>query len=732
MIKNLEEYSILFLGTYPPRECGIATFTYDISSFVEKRLLPYVKVKIAAMNKNGINIYNYPENVVYQINDADIDDYIKTAKKINEDASIKIVNIQHEFGIFGGEYGSYLIAFLEVLKKPVVVTMHSILPNPNEQMKRVVQSIAEKSNAFIVMAENGKEILERNYNLKNDIYVVPHGIPVVAFESNEREKKNIGYEGKIILSSFGMISRGKGYEFVINALPRLIKKYPNLIYLILGETHPVVRKEEGEEYRNFLERRVKNLGLQNHVKFYNKYLTLKEIIKYIKASDIYISSSLDPNQITSGTLVYAMGCGRPIISTPFLHAKEIVNNERGRLLKKFKSSNEFLNAIDEILSNSDGILRICENSYHFTRYMTWPNVSIAYEKIFRKYSNISSEFRSYLPPIKFDHLIKLTDDFGIMQFAVNTHPNLDSGYTTDDNARALIVLCAHYNNSKDNSKINLINTYLNYLNYVKQPDGRFMNYVDKNKKVDLDKWSEDAHGRALWALGFLISAKHIPVSIRKKAKKIFNDARNIVGIISSPRAISFSIIGLSLYNLKNYSDEILSEIKLLADKMCNFYYENSSDDWKWFEKYLTYSNSKMSEAMYYAYLVTKDENYLKIAESSLNFLISITFENGVFIPIGQRGWYMQNGKRTYFDQQPVDVASMVQTLVIANKITKNESYTNLALKTFKWFLGDNLLNQVVYNESTGGCYDGLGENTININQGAESTVSYLLARLALI
>lgn len=729
MITGEKESSILFLSTCPPRECGIATFTQDISNAVEKRIFPSANVKIAAMNRNGVNIYNYPKKVIYQVNDADIDQYIETAKKINENDTIKLVNIQHEFGIFGGEFGSYLIAFLEILKKPCVITLHSILPEPEESMKKVVQSMAEKCNAFIVMANKGKELLRNVYGVKNDIYVIPHGIPTVSFENSKIEKKRIGYEDKIILTSFGMVGPGKGYEDAIDSLPKVVEKFPNLLYLIVGETHPIVRKESGEEYRNYLERKIKKLGLQNHVKFYNKYLKLSEIVRYLKASDIYISSSQNPNQITSGTLVYAMGCGRPVVSTPFLHAKEIVTNERGRLVE-FDNSESFSNAIIDILSHPEEAKEMCKNSYHYTRHMTWPNVALNYEKVFNKYAPISLTSENMLPELKLNHLNNMTDEFGIIQFAINTTPDINSGYTTDDNARALIATCLYYDMFKDMKKINLINTYLNYLDYVQQEDGRFFNYVDKTRKVNKSEWGEDTHGRALWSLGTLISTNNIPKEIKDKAKNLFHKAIKPIRKFESPRAISFSILGFSKYQERFPKLRYKRIVTRLADKLVNLYSINSTNDWNWFEKYLTYANSKMSEALFYAYKVTKDKTYLDIGEDSLKFLMSLTFENGIFIPIGQKGWYMKEGKRAYYDQQPIDVASMVQTLVIANKLTDKKEYMDKALNTFQWFLGKNSLNQVIYNESTGGCYDGLGENSININQGAESTVSYLLARLS--
>lgn len=730
-METIEESSqILFLSTYPPRECGIATFCQDVSKAVSKRYSPNIKTKVAAMNRNAVNIYNYPKKVILEIDDADINSYIKAAKKINKLNKIKAVSVQHEFGIFGGDYGSYLIAFLESLEKPCVLTFHSVLPDPDPALKKVVLALAEKSSAFMVMTKKARKILREDYGLINNIYVVHHGVPTVEFESSSIEKKKLNLKNNIVLTSFGLISPGKGYEFVIDALPEVVKKHPNLLYLIVGETHPVVRKNEGEKYRNELEQKVKELGLSKNVKFYNKYLALKEILQYLKASDIYISASLNPNQASSGTLVYALSCGRPVISTPFIHAAEAVTEDRGRLTK-FNDSKSFESALLELLDDPKLLRKMGKRAFEYTRQMTWPNVAILYERIFAKHSEISSPSEPILPELKMDHLLNMTDNFGIIQFANSTKPDIKSGYTTDDNVRAMLACCMEYNKSKELSKLDLIKTYLNYLDHVQQPDGRFMNYVDYEKNTDLKRWTADAHGRTLWCLGVVASQKNLPGDISNSAKALFEKGLEVIDEFSSPRALAFSLIGLYHFNLRVPSGENLNRITKIADFLESLYNQNATKSWIWFEQILAYSNSKLPEAMLYAYLATKRKKYKTIGLSTLTFLISITFEKNMFIPVGQKGWFRQNGTRAYYDQQPVDTASMVQTLMLAHKITDKEVYKKRALRTFEWFLGKNMLKQMVYNTETGGCFDGLGKSSININQGAESTISYLIARLSL-
>jgi glycosyltransferase involved in cell wall biosynthesis len=728
-MQTLEKESwILYMGSYPPRECGIATFTRDLTEAIKKRCPPSVKTKICAMNRNSVNIYNYPKEVIFQIGDSNIDEYLETAKKINETEEIKLVNIQHEFGLFGGEYGSYLIPFLELLTKPVVITMHSLLPGPNERLRRVVKSLAERAVCLVVMNSKGINILREDYEIDTEIAVYPHGIPTVPFNHVLEEKKKLNFQNKIILTSFGLISSGKGYEYVIESLPEVVKQFPNTLYLILGETHPVVRKQEGEKYRNYLESRVKALGLKDNVKFYNKYLTLKEILQYIGATDIYISPSLDPNQITSGTLAYAMGCGRAVISTPFLHAQDIVTEERG-LLTEFREPQSFTNAIIKILSNPELKKTMERNAYVYSRPMTWPNVALSYVNLFNKHMNMSQDYQ--LPEINLNHLNRMTDDFGMIQFSNHEVPDLMSGYTLDDNARAMIVCCMHHQKFKERTQVNLIRTYLKFMDYVQQEDGKLFNVVSGDKEINIKQWSDDAYGRAIWSLGFLLDTPSIPQELKDSALDILNKAIGIAENIKSPRAVAFIILGLYHFNSWQESSENIRIIQKLADHLVSIYNDNASPDWPWFEEYLAYSNSKLPESLFYAYKATKNEKYLHVGQVTLNFLNTITFEKGKFNPIGQNGWYVKNGKKAHFDQQPVDAASMVQTLTLAYEITRDNEYKSKANTAFHWFLGNNSLQQVIYDESTGGCHDGLGEFSINLNKGAESTASYLLARLTI-
>ncbi|MEM0465347.1 MAG: glycosyltransferase [Candidatus Pacearchaeota archaeon] len=723
-----------FFSNFPPKECGIATFCKNLATAMDKRFNPKLKSKVIAINEEG-SIYNYSNKVILEVNKNDIETYIEIAKKVNESENIKIVCVQHEFGIFGGEYGNYIIPFLETLKKPVVVTFHSVLPNPDDKRKRVVCAIAKRASAIIVMAKAGVEILNRDYGIeKNKIFVVHHGIPNVPFCSdNTLMKKKLKLDGKIVLSTFGLLSRGKGIEYVIKALPPLVKKYPNLLYIIIGETHPAIRKIEGEAYRNELINLVKKLKLQNHVKFYNKYLSYSEIIEYVIASDIYLATNLEKNQITSGTLIEAMGYGgKAIVSTASIYAQEVLADGRG-ITVEIRNENAYTEAIDKILSNPELKKEMERLAYAYSRKAIWSNVAYQYLNIFNKIVKLREETIEKFPKIKLNHISNLTDDYGIIQFSKHSTPDKSSGYTLDDNSRALIFSILH-NKLFDKEKTgeiskNLAKIYLNFIERSQEEDGNFKNN-HKNEEEILNSHSEDSFGRAIWSLGFTINKSIDPLLV-DKAKKIFEKSFNYIDKINSPRAKAFTILGLYYHYKSSENEKILSKLKKIANDLLEHYKKESSEDWQWFESYLTYSNAKLPEAMFLAYDASGEIEYLNVAKKTLDFLTNLMFIEGEFSPIGQNGWYKRNGERAFFDQQPLDVSSMVTAYLTACNITKNKEYYKNAVLAFNWFLGKNHLKQMIYDETTGGCYDGLGKHSVNLNQGAESTISYLIARIFL-
>jgi glycosyltransferase involved in cell wall biosynthesis len=717
---------ILLLSSYPPRKCGIATFTQDLSSAFNKKFNPIVKAEICALNDY---IYNYNNNVIYQINAAELENYVLLAKKINSRNDIKLINIQHEFGLFGGEYGNYLIPFLQALEKPIIVTFHSVISKPSSNLKRIVKAIVNRCRAVVVMNKFSQEVLEKDYKIPQyKINYIPHGIPQVAYESNKEYKKSLGYDERIVLSTFGLISKNKGIEYVIRALPEIIHRFPNVIYLVIGETHPGIQKKQGEKYRNFLFREVERLGLENNVRFFNKYMTLEEIIRFLQATDVYISPCIDKKQSVSGSLSYALGCGRPVVSTATEYAKNIINGKNG-VLVRVKNPGDIAKGVIKLISNEKDSKDMAAQAYKDTRLWIWPNVAQSYLKLFKKFAKLETE-ENKLPEIKFDHIIKMTDNFGIIQHANYNKPDKKFGYSLDDASRALIACAMYYKNNPSEQLKKMMDTYIKFIKFVRQEDGSFSNIVS-DKKIKGKSFEEDAQGRAIWALGYVSAQDFLPKDIKKEAYKLFQLSVPLLNKIKAPRAIAFTIMGLYFY-LKSFPKKIklVRIFKRFANHLAKLYEHNASYEWHWFEDFLTYSNSKLPEALFYAYDLLKDKNFLRIAKSSLNFLESITLDRKFYMPIGQKGWYFKNKQRSYFDQQPEDTSSMVQTEVLAYKITKNKKHLKEALKIFHWFLGRNHLGLMVYDETTGGCNDGLGKYELNLNQGAESSICYLMARLS--
>jgi len=719
--------NILYISTFPPRECGIATFTQDLTAAFNKKFNPIVRTQVCALNELPTSIYNYEASVVNQIAATELENYVFLAQKINESKAIKLVNIQHEFGIFGGKWGDYIIPFLQALEKPAVVTFHSVIPNPEESLKRVVKKITAESKAIVVMNKISQKILTEYYNVPQyKIFYIPHGIPQVTYEQSKPYKQQLGLEDKIVISTFGLINKNKGIEYAIRALPKVIKKFPNIVYLVIGETHPNVRKVDGEKYRNFLQKEVKKLGLKDNVKFYNKYISLEEIIRFLKATDLYMSTPIDPNQSVSGTLSYALGVGRPVVSTPTQYAKYIINKNNG-VFVDFRSPSQISKAVIKILSNEKALKSMAAKAYKETRKMIWPNVAESYFKLYQKLIKIEEE-KNKLPEIKFDHIIRLTDDFGIIQHARYSNPEKRFGYSLDDVARVLIACSMHYKNNPSLQLEKLMQTYINFIIFCQRKNGTFANIVSSKKEKDRTT-EEDVQGRTLWSLGYVIAQDYLPEKIKKKALESFKKALPLLENIKAPRSIAFAINGLYFY-LKSYPNSKLKhKMKSLADLLTELYEKNASYNWYWFEDCLTYSNSKLPEALFLAYDLLNNKKYLDIAQSSLEFLDSITFGSDYYSPIGQKGWYFRHKERSYFDQQPEDTATMVQTKIAAFKITKNKKYLQDALKAFQWFLGKNHLGLMVYDEVTGGCHDGLGKHDLNLNEGAESSICYLMARL---
>ena len=720
---------IVCLSTYPPRECGIATFSRDLVVAYNNLYLPGAEMLVVAMQAPGAKL-RFPKNLLGVVEHNNPKSYLEVAKKLNRDKRVKLVSIQHEFGIFGGVWGEYVEIFLKELKKPAVITFHTILPEPQEIVLTRMSALANLASGFIVMTAKAKEILISDYHFSEDkITVIPHGIHPQLYISPEQGKINLGLPQTPIISTFGLLSKGKGIEYVINSLPVVINKFPTLKYLVIGKTHPEVKKSEGETYRQSLKDLVTSLNLGFHVEFIDQYFATPELLKYLQATDIYISSTQDPHQAVSGTLSYAEGAGRPVISTKFPQALQDITPDVGALVP-FKDPGAFSSALLWLLADTAQLKSMGQNAYFKTRHMIWPNVAIACAKYFSRFAPELSTSSKNLPPIKLDHIQALTDKFGILQFAHLHIPDSRSGYTLDDNARALTVAIRYYKKFPGRKVLPLIKTYLNFIDSAKIEQGRFRNYFTIDQQANFPANTrdnmEDANARCLYALMVAAATSSLPVALREKAKKLYQPETRWEFL--SPRSAAFYIKGLcSLRQTAKTREAITRHCDFLLFR----YNQSRSDKWDWFEQVLTYSNALLPEALLLGYLTTGNIEYFTVGKKTLDFLISQTFVNGMYNAIGQDGWYKQGGKRAEYDQQPEDPAAMVQALKTMHKVSKEKKYLDLMHTAFNWFLGDNVLGQFVYDPVTGGCYDGLSQNRTNLNQGAESTLSYLLARLTL-
>lgn len=723
---------ILFITSYPPRECGIATYSDDLIRALENKFRDYFVIKVCALETETEKHTYQTDRVKYIFDTSRPEEYRRIADAINRDPEIDVVAIQHEFGFYHTHEQDFL-EMLSRLEKPVVGVFHTVLPHPDERLRENVRKMVESFSEVIVMTHTSATILENEYGIAPEkIEVIPHGTHLVAHSDKRELKKKYKVQGRRVLSTFGLLSSGKSIETTLDALPDIIKKHPSVLFLIIGKTHPTVVKQEGEKYREMLQQKIHDLQLEDHVRFVNEYLDLPTLLEYLQLTDIYLFTSRDPNQAVSGTFVYALSCGCACVSTPIPHAKEVLNNDSG-LIVDFCNPRQLADAVNRLLANEKLRNHIRLNGLQKIAATAWENSAIAHARLFQRVSGESEPLHYSLPPVNITHLKRLTRDFGTLQFSVVNTPDPASGYTLDDNARALIALTLYYLHTHDKSCPRYIETYLNFIRHCQQPDGSFMNYVDtdrhftdQNLTVNLD----DANGRAVWALGYLISHQsELPEKWTEEAMTILKRTRTHLSDIHSPRALAFIIKGLYYYNTVYHREHVTVLIKNMADHLADLYQQIAVPGWEWFEKYLTYANSILPEAMLYAYLETEQPAYKKIAGTSFDFLMNKIFPGEHIRVISNKGCVTADETDYQYGEQPIDVAYTIIACSKFYRTFQKKKYRDKMLTAFNWFLGENHLHQIIYNPSTGGCYDGLEEYNVNLNQGAESTISYLLARL---
>lgn len=713
----------MFLSTYPPRECGIATFTQDLLRYCQLYLGAETTCIVAALNFTALDTHKYTPEVEWQIDQTNKESYINLAKEINSREDISSLVIQHEYGIFGSEAGSNVLAFMEHCTKPMLVTLHTVLPEPKKLMFTITRSIIQRATTVVVLTDHSKQIIEALYPASHGkVFVIPHGIHNVAYSSSVQPKEVLDLSEHSIVSTFGFLSQGKGIEYVLHALKPVIETYPDLLYLILGETHPVIIRKEGEKYRKMLQSLITKLGLQKHVKFYDQYFDLPELFTFLQATDIYISTSINPHQAVSGTLSYALGAGRAVISTQFSQSKELVTEETGRLVA-VKDSPAITAALMELLGDRELLTSMNKSAYQRTRYMLWENVAETYIRLVK---------RTTMPELDLSHLRNMTDQFGLFQFAKFSTPHTEEGYTIDDNARAAI-LCSWLLKSKQNKEVlNFMEIYMAYLVTSKIPGGTFTNYHDINKKATRQNHQEnleDSHARTLWALSEIMTNTVLEEAMRTTAQEMFLRELDAVPTFTFFRSQAFAIKAYALAQkiLPEKKQLLRSLITEYADNLVAGYEKYSDETWKWFESHLAYSNGLLPESLLIAWRVLKTPVYKITALTSLNFLIQKTFIKGVYHPVGQSGWHNKNQEISLYDQQPEDPAAMILALDRAYQYTYAKKYKALRNTCFSWFLGVNSLQKPLYDETTGGCYDGLHPDRVNLNQGAESLLSYLMS-----
>ena len=742
---------VAFIGNYLPRQCGIATFTTDLSDAFAAQF-PDVQSMILAMN-DTIEGYNYCDKVRYEIRESNLFDYERAANFLNQHA-VDAISLQHEFGIFGGQWGKYILTLLRNVNAPVVTTFHTVLEQPTPEQYETLREVARLSNRVVVMSEHSRNDLQNIYGVPgHKIDFIPHGIHDVPFMDPGFHKDKFGAEGRFVLMTFGLLSRNKGIEYVIEALPEVVKQYPDLTYLVLGATHPHVVATEGESYRESLKARARELGVEEHVLFYDQFVDLHDLKEFIGAGDIYITAYLDPEQVVSGTLAYTVGAGKAVIATPYRYAKELLADDRG-ILVPFRDSQAISDSILYLLDNEAERNAMRKKAYLYGRNMIWPAVAEQYRASFDRarqqhfaehylmtVKSVTEEQTEEVPDLKLDHIERMTDGTGMYQHASFSVPNYNEGYTTDDNARALIVsvqLEEATSLAKTEAEqqsiahvMELGHRYLAFLWHAFNPEAkRFRNFMDYSRNWLEEVGSEDSHGRSLWALGTVI-ARSKREGLQGTAVRLFEAALPTVMEFISPRAWAFSLLGIQHY-LRRYPGDraVLTVQNTLVQRLIQMYKENRTADWPWFEDIVTYCNPALPQVLLRYGQANHDEEAISIGLESLTWLVQIQqSDKGWIMPIGNQGFYPKEGQISYFDQQPVEVYSLVSACLDAYRITKDIGWYDYAAQAYEWFFGRNALGVSMYDKATGGCHDGLHIDRLNENQGAESTLSLIQSML---
>lgn len=731
--------TVAMLGNHVPRQCGIATFTTQVADAIATTA-PEVDCFVLAMNDPGSH-HDYPPRVRFQIEEGELASYRRAADFLNVNP-VDVVSVQHEFGIFGGKAGSFLLSLLRELRMPIVTTLHTILDTPDVHQRTALEELLELSERVVVMSSKGRAILQETYGVSpRKIDLIPHGIPAVPVRSSAKER--LAIEGKSVILTFGLLSPDKGIENVIDALPAILEKHPDTIYLVLGATHPHVKAAHGEAYRLELEARARRLGVDSAVMFHDRFVSETELGEFLSAADIYVTPYLKENQITSGTLAYALGAGKAVISTPYWYAAELLADDRG-ILVPFRDPAAIAQAVNGLLDDPTRRAGYCERASSFARGMSWPQVAKSYLDSFARARSertalLRTAFQAKtlahrpvdLPDPSLLHLRAMTDDTGLLQHACFDVPRYEHGYCVDDNARALrLVALLEETRSGDKATLHTLGTrYLAFVNHAFDPsNGRFRNFMSYERKWLEAAGSEDSHGRALWALGSVVGRARAP-SRRTLVGKLFHDALPATRAFTSPRAWAFTLLGIDEYlGIYQGDSEVEAVRSELAQRLLSLLPRSPRNEWPWFEASVTYENARLCQALLVSSTRMNDASMQRAGLESLGWLSKVQRSpEGYFAPVGSNGFYHRASSRAEFDQQPIEACATVSACLDASRITGDRAWLDEARHAFSWFLGQNQKQLPLYEAATGGCRDGLHVDRANENQGAESTLSYLMA-----
>jgi len=738
---------VSLVSSYVPRRCGIATFARDLAEALAS-VNGEGTIHSVAINDRQEG-YRYPERVWFEVAEKRLAEYRLAADYLNMSA-VDAVVVQHEYGIFGGPDGAYILEMLRRLRMPVVTTLHTVLKTPSEGQLNVIREMAKVTDRFVVMAERAVEFLHDIYGLpESQVELIPHGIPQVPFTDSSYFKDQFGVEGKKVILTFGLIGPSKGLETMIEALPDIVAANPDAVYLIIGATHPGVIAHQGEEYRLGLKRRVKELGLDDHVMWVNRFMDMEELVEYLGAADVYVTPYLNEAQITSGTLAYAIGTGKAVVSTPYWHAQELLADGRGRLVP-FKDSKAIAGAVNELLGSEVTRTAVRKAAYQYARPMIWPAVAESYLDLIARVreerdrsprplgaGRSLTEDNADLPEIKLDHLVRLSDGVGVFHGASSTIPLRSSGYTTDDNARALLaVLMAqdHVEHDAGHALDSLATRYLAFLEHAFDAGaGRFRFKLNYDRSwASGDEWSEESHGRALWALGEAVARSETRGAMTLAAG-LFNRSLEAAESFGYARPKAYALIGVHAY-LRRFSGDSRARrvrehlARSLADQLAT----GSSEDWPWHAETVTYGAARVPHALLLSGRWMFDDDMIALALRTLSWLVEVTTTEGEqFAPVGNKGWYGKGGERARFDQLPIEASAMIDACLEAHRVTGERVWLDRAYRALHWFLGANEIGQPLYDPTTGGCAEALHAHGVSENQPAESTLAWLLGLLAL-